>query len=271
MANFRLNADKAEKTAPVGDDIYMIEDSAAAYGVKYVKHSTIVSDAINPAGLTIDYPGSSLSGYLLCNGETIGDVASGADNESSDYETLFEIIKSKTEYGNTGSEVWANGDTVNLPDLRYEYGFFRLSANQETNLSVGNHIEFDTRDEGNITVSTGSGQDNGVFSLNPYKEYNFDLTTFIGYSSSNGLGRFIMYDETALNSFGIHSYHYPIGDTNNNTPTSSLTAIGIFTQATDVHVRIDANTSMETIFGNYSTGLLITTPGLSKGNTFIKY
>lgn len=65
-----------------------------------------------------EYAGASLpTGFLWCNGETIGDVGSGADNESADYETLFDLLKG-AGYGNTGSEVFASGHTVLLPDCR---------------------------------------------------------------------------------------------------------------------------------------------------------
>lgn len=75
------------------------------------------ASAIMPSGGVIPYAGIlAPSGWLLCDGGTIGDVGSGADSESADYETLFDLIK--TLYGNTGTKVFANGDTVLLPDLR---------------------------------------------------------------------------------------------------------------------------------------------------------
>jgi len=75
------------------------------------------ASAIMPAGGLIPYAGATVpNGWLLCSGDTIGDVGSGADNESADYEDLFELIK--TLYGNDGTEDWASGDTVLLPDLR---------------------------------------------------------------------------------------------------------------------------------------------------------
>lgn len=59
------------------------------------------------------------SGWLFVNGETIGDTGSGADHEGSELESLFDLIKAEgSTYGNSGSEVFANGDTVSLPDTR---------------------------------------------------------------------------------------------------------------------------------------------------------
>jgi microcystin-dependent protein len=75
------------------------------------------SYAIMPVGGVLPYAGAtSPTGWLLCSGQTIGDVGSGADFASADYENLFELIKS--HYGNVGTEDWASGDTVLLPDLQ---------------------------------------------------------------------------------------------------------------------------------------------------------
>lgn len=43
----------------------------------------------------------------------------------------------------------------------------RLSATQTANLTAGNHVEFDTKsaDSGHITLSTGTGQANGIFTI----------------------------------------------------------------------------------------------------------
>jgi hypothetical protein len=53
------------------------------------------------------------TGYLKCDGNTIGDVSSGAFYESANYEALFDILKES--FGNAGTEVFASGDTVKLP------------------------------------------------------------------------------------------------------------------------------------------------------------
>lgn len=73
-----------------------------------------------PIGAPMDYFGSTApADYRLCNGETIGNTGSGADYEGADYEALFNIVKECAP--NTGSEVFASGDTVVIPDLRGEF------------------------------------------------------------------------------------------------------------------------------------------------------
>lgn len=66
------------------------------------------------------WPFSSLkAGHLWANGETIGDDGSGADHESSEYEALFDLLVADAPaWGNAGTEVFADGDTVSLPDMR---------------------------------------------------------------------------------------------------------------------------------------------------------
>ena len=70
-----------------------------------------------PAGLVFPYAGATApTGYLLCYGQTLGNASSGATEANDNYQALFDVIKAA--YGNSGSEVFSNGDTVNLPDLR---------------------------------------------------------------------------------------------------------------------------------------------------------
>ena len=70
-----------------------------------------------PAGLVFPYAGATApTGYLLCYGQTLGNASSGATEANDNYQALFDVIK--VAYGNSGSEVFGNGDTVTLPDLR---------------------------------------------------------------------------------------------------------------------------------------------------------
>jgi hypothetical protein len=53
-------------------------------------------------------------GYLLCDGQTVGDSTSGADFAGDTYRELYEYIQDN--FGGTYN--WSNHDTVNLPDFR---------------------------------------------------------------------------------------------------------------------------------------------------------
>ena len=51
--------------------------------------------------------GTAPSGWLICNGATIGAVGSGATHESASYSQLFDLVKGTSGsglYGNTGTE-----------------------------------------------------------------------------------------------------------------------------------------------------------------------
>jgi len=93
-----------------------IGDGSTAWTSLYYWDSHLVGDMWDYAGAVV------LNNYrhLICNGQTIGDTGSGATNEGSVYETLFNIVK--TGWGNAGTESFSAGDTVLIPDLR---GAFR--------------------------------------------------------------------------------------------------------------------------------------------------
>lgn len=59
---------------------------------------------------------SSKTGWMLCDGSSIGPVSSGADHEGGEFEALFEILKANAP--NAGTESWGGGGTVFLPDWR---------------------------------------------------------------------------------------------------------------------------------------------------------
>lgn len=94
-----------------------------------------------PSGLVFPYAGATApSGYLLCYGQTIGNASSGATEADDNYQALFDVVK--VAYGNSGSEVFGNGDTVTLPDLRGRViagqdDMGGSSANRLTNQSGG--------------------------------------------------------------------------------------------------------------------------------------
>ena len=109
-------ADGAVSTQKIADSA-VTSGKIADGAIIASKIAPSAASAIMPPGGLIPYAGATVpSGWLLCDGGTIGGVGSGAGSESADYETLFNLIK--TLYGNTGTKVFANNDTVLLPDLR---------------------------------------------------------------------------------------------------------------------------------------------------------
>lgn len=130
---------------------------------------------------------------MLCDGGTIGDASSGAGSESADYETLFDLIK--TLYGNTGTEVFADGDTVLLPDLRGRVvaglggSLIDVSAvvNGATNASTNVALD---GNEGTLLAGmtvTGSGIGAGVTIITVTDQQNIVLSSAVTLADDTAL------------------------------------------------------------------------------------
>jgi hypothetical protein len=146
-----------------------------------------------------------------------------------------------------------------------------MSGNQSSNLSAGNHIEFDTV-VGNISVSTGSGQANGLITLNKNKKYVANLSTWLIFSSTNStfrLAPFITGGSQITNSvqLRIHPVTYNVANYSSVPITRFNYTPSIQEQ---IELQIIQNVNCTQIQSD-NTCLLIETPGLSKENTFIRY
>jgi microcystin-dependent protein len=116
-------ADDAVGQAQIADDAVgsaQIADNAvgtAQIADSAVTAAKLASDAAFSAGMLMPFAGTSApTGWLLAYGQTIGNASSGATEADDNYQALFDIVK--VAYGNSGSEVFGDGDTVTLPDLR---------------------------------------------------------------------------------------------------------------------------------------------------------
>jgi len=86
---------------------------------------------INPTGVILPYIGATApSGWIIANGDTIGDVGSGADDASADNEALFTLLWNSmadaqapvsTGRGVSAAADWAAGKTITIPDLRGKF------------------------------------------------------------------------------------------------------------------------------------------------------
>lgn len=116
-----------------------------------------ILNGLNPIGVIKEWPFASLpdANWLWTNGESIGDVGSGADHEHADYETLFNLCKAVPGLGNTGSEVWASGHTVNLPN---DAEVFKFGIAGMGGISTSNTIQVSTtmQTDGDTTIVVAS-------------------------------------------------------------------------------------------------------------------
>ena len=70
-----------------------------------------------PPGMLTPYAGATEpAGWLFCDGDTIGNTASGATHAGAQYAALFAVVVGA--WGNVGTEDFADDDTVILPDTR---------------------------------------------------------------------------------------------------------------------------------------------------------
>jgi hypothetical protein len=129
------------------------------------------------------------SGWLLCNGETIGKSGSGADYEGDEYETLFNYCK--PYFGNAGTESFPGLDTVLIPDIGGEFlRFWDHDGNVDTGRTI-NSTQSDqnkSHDHGGSTASGGGHSHTagtGTGSAGGTANYLFDASTGSGGSVSS--------------------------------------------------------------------------------------
>jgi L-lactate utilization protein LutC len=125
-------------------------------------------------------------------------------------------------------------DDVNLDGLtqtngKYDLGsgsgggtkevmFAYLSITQGSNLTSGNHIEFDSisfQQGTGITLATGSGQANGIFTLPAGKIFKITCVTNVTFSGSNGQFLFSAYNDTDNVDIGMPGFGLPYTSTSN--------------------------------------------------------
>lgn len=142
-----------ESTVPVSSFIEGLLDDGNAETARATLGLTIGTD-VAPAGITGDFVGrvaayigvTPPSGWLLLNGDTIGNLSSGAVHESADFEDLFMLFwnsMANTEApvsggrgGGTANDDWLAAKTLTIPDLR---GRLILGSGTGTGLTAHTH------------------------------------------------------------------------------------------------------------------------------------
>jgi len=115
------------------------------------------------------------TGWLICDGRTIGKVGSGATLENAEYGSLFDIIKGTSGaglYGNVGTESFASGNTVKLPDFK---GRMPIGTGQQANTkynSSGNYTSNGT----NFSLGGSGGHENHKIVEDELAQHLHDIT-----------------------------------------------------------------------------------------------
>lgn len=90
--------------------------------------AALTFESVPPVGSVTQYIGTTApTGWLLLDGDTIGDSGSGATQTSADYQTLYELFWDSmadaqapvsTGRGGSAAADWAAGKTLTMPDAR---------------------------------------------------------------------------------------------------------------------------------------------------------
>ena len=114
-----------------------VEDARQRFGIAPQFESAEVGDLMMSTRMT------KSGQWLIADGDTIGGVGSGADNEGEVYKNLFNYLT--TDGGLTPSDTWDNGGVVAIPDTqdRFPMGAGSSYANGDTggvdSITIANH------------------------------------------------------------------------------------------------------------------------------------
>jgi len=139
-------------------------------------------------------------GWLLANGSTIGNVGSGATHESADYEDLFVLCVNY--FGNAGTELWANGDTVMLPDLR---GYFVRGWDNSRGIDSGRAINTTQTDENKSHNHGGGDHTHNHWGSIPMGGISHSIINSSSSSSSSQQSGLIVSSGTIISTEGSES------------------------------------------------------------------
>lgn len=142
--------------------------------------------------------GTAPTGWIICNGDTIGAAGSGATHESASYSQLFDLIKGSSGaglYGNTGTESFVSGDTVKLPDFR---GRMPIGVGQQTNTKYNSSSDNYTTSGTNFAISATGGTEDHKITENELAQHTHTATTANAQAAISDPGHFHNIDEAQL-------------------------------------------------------------------------
>lgn len=163
----------------------------------------------------------------------------------------LETDTNKFKFGD-GSTAWNSLPYVGA-GASFKYGLYTLSTAQTSNLSTGNHVEFNTTQGSLGGLSTGTGQENGIITLTGNKTYKLTSSCCTFYSASSGNSTFQLYDRTNSTVFGIKTVTIPTTYSASHT-SSQHDIIAIISPPSniDIDLRIITSSNLIQIYSGHS-------------------
>lgn len=139
-----------------------------------------------------------------------------------------------------------------------KYMTARLSANQ-TSPSTNDHVEFNTvaADSGHVTLSTGSGQANGIFTL-PEGKWRIWATVGATFTASGGLANLQFRDHPGGSPLdhGRSFLLFPMGSSNLGSPVVAQEVVVVVPSSLDLKLEITSASSLDSL-RQFSTSISI--------------
>lgn len=127
-----------------------------------------------------------------------------------------------------------------------------MAADQTTNISATNHIEFDTLDEdGGITLQTGTGQSDGIFELKAGKKYYLSASVRPEFSGATGQLVLAWYDRDNTTEIGKRGIYESQTNTSNNANQPNVESVFTPTANVEVELRIISVTALTALANEY--------------------
>lgn len=176
------------------NETILVEFDATDFNI-VISASTITAV---PIGTCVFYIGATApTNYVRFRGQTMGNAASGATLADNAYQEAFELFKNMSP--NAGTEVWADDDTITIPDARGrqiltldEAGTNRVTGSSSKTLGGTGGDDQIVLTQANLpdVDLTGDAHDHGGLRVNPNENAGTSGNYLGNARAANSLGTF---------------------------------------------------------------------------------
>lgn len=168
----------------------------------------------------------------------------------------LETDTNKFKFGD-GTTAWNSLTYAGGSAGSFKYGLYTISTSSQTsNISAGNHVEFNTSAGSLGGLSTGTGQQQGIITLSAGKTYKITGSLYFNHSSSSGYTNVRLYDRTNSAYFGSYIVQYSTSKSTNYSSQPTILAIITPSTSIDIEARFETVSSTNAV-SFWSQGLLI--------------